>query len=230
MMRRILVGGLWLFGLFSVVAHYTPIFTLERIRVEGPAAHLEDEIASLLESDTGSNLLHVDLGRWADQIVRLPAIFSARTYVTLAGEAVARVHAILPICLIDTQPVAGVSASGIMLPLRDHPINSPIPIITGIGGRPDYYARSTGTQLLCALEFLSRWQAHQDYESYQLAEIHIGAASEVRVYLWPNRLYVQFGRGNWNAQIEMLGPVLKRLPLSEQSLDLRYSGQVIEAL
>lgn len=230
MMRRMLVGGLWLFGLFSVLAYYTPIFTLERIRVEGPAAHLEDEIATLLESEIGSNLLHVDLGRWADQIVLLPAIYSARTHITLAGEAVARVQAILPVCLIDTQPVAGVSASGIMLPLRDHPMSSSIPLITGIGGRPDYYARSAGRPLLGALEFLSRWKTHQDEDSYQLAEIHIGAASEVGVYLWPNRLYVQFGRGDWNTQIEMLGPVLKRLPLSEKSLDMRFAGQVIEVL
>lgn len=230
MKRRVMVGCLWLFGLFSVAAYYVPILTLEGVRVEGEAAHLEAKIESLLNSETGTNLLHVDLGLWADQIVKLPAIRSARTYVTLSGEAVARVSAALPVCLVDTRPVAGVSASGILLPLRSHPVNSAIPIITGIGGRPDYYAATVGSPLLCALEFLSRWHESANDESYQLAEIHIGPASEVGVYLWPNRLYVQFGRGDWNRQIAMLGPVLKRLPLSRQSLDMRFAGQVIEAL
>ena len=81
-----------------------------------------------------------------------------------------------------------------------------------------------------ALEFLSRWHVSRAAVELHLAEIHMTAAYEVGVYLWPDRLYVQFGRGEWDSQIEMIGPVLKRLPLSERSLDMRFSGQVIEAL
>ena len=230
MKRRVVVGFVWVFGLFSAVATYVPIFTLQAVRIEGNAASLEEVIESLLSSEIGSNLMRVDLSVWADQIVQLPAIRSARTFVTLSGEAVARVNAVEPVVLVDTQPVAGVSARGVILPLRFHPVVTPIPIITGIGGRPDYYANRAQSELLCALEFLSRWQAGHNHESYQLAEIHLGAASEVGVYLWPNRLYVQFGRGDWNKQIDLLWPVLKRLPLSEQALDMRFAGQVIKAL
>jgi hypothetical protein len=228
--RRIAVGCLWAFGLFSMVANYAPVFTLDGIRVEGQAANLEDDIKALLVSDSGSNLMQVDLDSWARDIVAMPAIRSARTYVTVFGEAVARVDAAVPVGLVDTNPVAGVSASGVVLPIVHHSSSERIPIITGIGGRPAYYGTTVGSQLLCALKFLSTWKDKQVDESYQLAEIHIGAASEVSVYLWPSRLYVQFGRGNWNQQIAMLWPVLKRLPLSEQSLDMRFAGQVVETL
>jgi hypothetical protein len=227
--RRLVILGLWLFGLFAAVAYYVPLFRLQRVLVEGQAAGQEEQITALLGAETGANLMRLDLAQWAERIAALPAIESARTYVTLAGSAVASVEATRPVCLVDTRPVAGVSAEGLILPLQAHRPAGRVPLITGVGGTPEDYSRSQNARLRCALAFLALWQELAPGWAPDLAEIQVTPDQEVKIYLWPDRLVVNLGRGEWNDRLATLWPVLKRLPVSHRTLDLRFAGRVVES-
>jgi hypothetical protein len=230
MTRRLVILSLWLFGLFAVVAYYVPLFRLQRVAVHGDAAGHTEEITALLAAEPGANVLRLDLAGWAKRITDLPAIQSARTYVTLTGSAVASVEAALPVCLVDTRPVSGVTADGVFLPLTRHRPVVPVSLVTGVGGVPEYYTRSQHDRLRCALAFRERWRALAPPDAPDLAEIEVTADHEVRIYLWPNRLLVNLGRGEWNDRLATLWPVLKRLPVSHRTLDLRFAGRVVESL
>ena len=227
-MRFKLIAGLfWLFGLFAVTCHFFPVFQLKTTRVEGYAGSSE-EIVALLGTAPGENLIRIDLGAWAARIAALPGVARARTRVTLHGAAVATVEREEPVCLIDTEPVAGVAKDGTILPLAKHAPERGIPLITGIGGAPTYYVRSRHPKLLTALQFFERWDRHIDKHQDRLSEIHVTADSEVGIYLWPERRYITVGRGNWNDRLEDLWTLVKRLPATDHPLDLRFSGTVVE--
>ena len=230
MTRRLVILGLWLFGLFAAVVYYVPLFRLQRVAVQGDAAGHIEQITAMLGAEPGANILRLDLAGWAERITDLPAIQSARTYVTLAGSAVASVEAALPVCLVDTRPVSGVTTDGVILPLTRHRPVVPVPLITGVGGVPQYYTRSQHPRLRCALAFRECWRAQVPADAPDLAEIQVTPDHEVKIYLWPDRLLVNLGRGEWNDRLATLWPVLKRLPVSHRTLDLRFAGRVVESL
>lgn len=227
-MRLKLVAGLfWLFGLFAVTCHVFPVFKLKSTRVEGYAGPRE-EIVALLDAAAGDNLVRIDLGGWATRIAALPGVARARTRITLRGVAVATIEREKPVCLVDTEPVAGVAGDGTILPLAMHAPERGIPLITGIGGAPTYYVRSRHPKLLTALQFFERWARQIDTQEDRLTEIHVSDDAEVGIYLWPERRYVTVGRGNWNDRLGDLWTLVKRLPASDRPLDLRFSGTVVE--
>jgi hypothetical protein len=230
MKRRAVITLLWAVGLFAVVCYYIPLFRLQEVQVFGRTGTSEDQIKALLDVEPGSNLLRLDLQGWANRIVALPEIQEARTYVTLTGKAVAHVEAAQPIGLVDTRPVAGVTAAGVLLPLADHAPSAALPLITGVGGTPDYYSDVPRRGVLTALAFLRQWRRQPEPRARRLVEVRLRPSGEVHVYLWPDRLLVNVGRGRWGERTETLWSVLKRLPLSDETLDLRFSGQVIGSL
>jgi hypothetical protein len=227
MKRRIVTGFFWLLGLFAAVSFHFPLFKFQSIRVDG-AAHDEAAIAALLDASAGDNLLRVDLGGWADRIAELPAVASVRAYVRLPDVAVASVELKAPVALVDTRPVAGLSADGMLLPLDIHAADRDLPLITGIGGEPSYYRLTANPRLLTALQFLGRWDRCIDKHQERLAEIHVNQDSEVGIYLWPERRFVTVGRGDWTDRLANLWPVIRRLPASDRPLDIRFSGTVVE--
>jgi hypothetical protein len=230
MTRRIVLGSLWAIGLFATFCHYVPVLKLSEVRVDGAIDGQSQQLASLLEREIGSNLLDVDLEGWASRIAVHPAVASVRTRITLTGRAVAHVTNERPVALVDTDPASGTTRTGVLLPLGQHLPEDVVPLITGVGGDPAYYLRSSSSTLSTALAFLNIWQEHADAEMPDLMEIHVTSDSEVDVYLWPDRLYVRLGRGMWKETIQKLWPVLSRLAASERSLDLRFRGQVVEAI
>jgi hypothetical protein len=217
-------------GLFATVCHYVPVLKLEEVIVKGAIDGQSKELASLLDAETGSNLLEVDLEGWARQIAARPAVASVRTRITLTGSAVAYVTNESPVALVDTQPASGTTRTGQLLSLLHHRPKDVVPLITGVGGEPEYYAQYSSPKLSTALAFLICWEDHADSDMPDLMEIHITDDLEVDVYLWPDRLYVRLGRGMWKETIEKLWPVLSRLAASERSLDLRFRGQVLETI
>ena len=230
MTRRVLLGSLWGIGLFATLCHYVPVLKLSEVRVEGAIEGQSRQLAQLLEADAGSNLLDVDLEGWARRIAVHPAVASVRTRITLTGRAVAHVTNERPVALVDTAPSSGTARTGVLLPLAQHQPEDVVPLITGVGGTPTYYARSSSPNLNTALAFLDVWQENADADLPELMEIHVTEDREVDVYLWPDRLYVRLGRGMWKETIQKLWPVLSRLAASERSLDLRFRGQVVEAI
>jgi hypothetical protein len=228
--RRILLGGLWAVGLLATVCHYVPVLKLGEVQVVGATGGQGEELASLLDTKTGSNLLDVDLEGWARRIAARPAVASVRTRVTLTGRAVAYVTNESPVALVDTEPASGTTRTGLLLPLCHHPPGEVVPLLTGIGGEPNYYVPCASSRLGTALAFLDSWREHADSRMPDLMEIHVTRDLEVDVYLWPDRLYVRLGRGMWKETIQKLWPVLSRLAASERTLDLRFRGQVLEAI
>jgi hypothetical protein len=117
-----------------------------------------------------------------------------------------------------------------MLPLSCHAPDSVVPLISGVGGEPKYYAVAWSPYIRTALAFYKEWTAHFDASSPRLLEIHVTPDEEINAYLWPDRLLVRMGRGNWQEPMQTLKPVLSHLAATERSLDLRFKGQVVETV
>lgn len=224
---KLIAGAFWLFGLFAVTCHFFPVFKFRAARVEGYAGPSSD-IVALLAAKPGDNLMKLDLEGWAARIAALPGVAQARTRITLGGEAVALIDRERPVCLVDTDPVAGATRDGTLLPLAAHPAGHDLPLITGIGGAPTYYVRSRHPRLLTALEFFARWSDRIDKHHDRLAEIHVTDNSEVGIFLWPERRYITVGRGAWNDRLDVLWTLVKRLPVSDRPIDIRFPGTVVE--
>jgi len=224
---RVLLGAVWLVGLFALACHHAPVFRLNEVCVQG-AGSQTDTVTTLLAEGEGTNLLQIDLERWADRVAALPAVARVRTHVTCGGRAVADVVLEVPVCLVDTRPVAGVTANGAQLPLAEHVPTSRLPLITGIGGEAEYYAVSDDPKLRTALAFVRDWCEFAGPFAARLTEVHINQALEVSILLWPERLYIRMGRGDWQQALSRLWAVLARLPVCGDELDMRFKDQVID--
>jgi hypothetical protein len=227
MKSRLLLLSVWLLGVFAALCHYVTVFSLEQVEVR-QAGGYADTIATLLEAESGDNLLTLDLEAWARRAARLPAVAGVRAHVTLSGRAVADVDLAPPLGLVDTEPVAGVTASGMLVPLVEHVPTSRLPLITGVGGTPTYYRASPDDRLHTGLAFIRAWNAQHRVLAERLAEVRVDATREVTIMLWPERRYIRMGRGDWPRALRQLYPVLSRLPAAGGELDMRFTGQVVE--
>jgi cell division septal protein FtsQ len=225
--RRFIIGIFWLFGLFAVASFHFPVFRFHRVQVNGAGGDAA-QVAALLDASDGDNLIRLDLGGWAERIAALPAVASVRTYLKLGGVAIASVEQKEPVALVDTDPVSGLSADGMLLPLKVHLASRDLPMVTGVGGEPSYYRVTANPRLLTALAFLGRWNRIIEKQRDRLAEIHVNQDSEVGIYIWPERRFITVGRGDWEDRLADLWPVIRRLPPSDRPLDLRFSGSVVE--
>lgn len=228
MKLRLTVLAIWLAGIFAAVCLNYPVFKLREVVVQGNHAESTEKIASLLDAAAGENIFAVDLHSWVSRIVASPAVERARAYVTLTGKAVVKVEETAPQFLLDTRPISGLSANREVLPLRQHPIVDRVPLISGVGGEPDYYSVSDDPRVLTAMRFYTRWLEYCGDYNDRLAEIHVTPDFEIGVYLWPDRRYVTLGRGNWDDKLVNLWRLLKRLPRGVAPLDMRFARQVIE--
>jgi hypothetical protein len=203
---------------------------LHRIEVEGALPSQRDKYAALLGAQPGANLLSLDLAAWSERILSDRAVSSVRVRTSLSGTVRADVELQHPAFLLDTHPVCGLSDQEVMLPLLYHEPETRVPLLSGVGGTPDYYQIAWSPRIRTALAFARVWNAKFGNDSLQLSEIHVTPDGEVEAYLWPNRLLIRMGRGNWQAPMTTLKPILSHLAASERSLDMRFEGQVVETV
>jgi hypothetical protein len=230
MIRRVALFLLLTVGAFACVCHYLPIFVLSRVDVQGALPGQKEKYAALLGAEPGANLLDLDLKGWSERILAEAGVARVHVNVSLGGVARAAVELKRPVFLLDTRPVCGLSDRCEMLPLLYHPPDSTLPLISGIGGEPKYYEKHWSSHVRTAMAFHDAWREHLGEGGPRLSEIHVTPDGEVDAYLWPDRLLVRLGRGNWQQPMNNLKPILSHLGATERTLDLRFEGQVVESV
>lgn len=230
MIRRIAYLVLLAVGSFACVCHYVPVFVLHRIQVDGALPGQAEKYAALLDAEPGANLLSLDLGAWARRILADAAVARVHVRSSLSGLAQASVELEHPVYLLDTQPVCGLSSEGDMLPLLYHPPSPRLPLISGVGGEAVFYKTAWSPRIRTAVAFHRAWLKHFGPDTPELMEIHVSPDGEVDAYLWPNRLLVRMGRGDWQEPMQTLNPILNHLAATERTLDMRFAGQVVETV
>ena len=230
MIRRIVLLVILTVGAFACACHYLPIFVLTKVEVQGALPGQGEKYGALLQAKPGDNLLGLDLKAWARRILADAGVDRVHVSVSLAGVARAEVELKHPVFLLDTQPICGLSDQFAMLPILYHPPDPPVPLISGVGGEPNYYQIAWSPRLRTAMAFYRMWREHLGEDGPQLMEIHVTPDGEVDAYLWPNRLLVRLGRGDWQQPMNTLKPILSHLAATERTLDLRFAGQVVETV
>lgn len=230
MIRKIALLLLLTVGAFTCACHYLPIFVLSRVEVSGALPGQGERLAALLEARPGDNLLDLDLKAWAQRIQSDLGVERVHVKVDWGGVARASVELKKPLLLLDTKPVCGLSDRFVMLPLLYHQPDSTLPLVSGVGGEPNYYQTNWSSKVRAAAEFLTAWHEHLGDQAPQLSEIHVTPEGEIDAYLWPDRLQVRLGRGNWQKPLNILKPILAHLGASERTLDMRFEGQVVEVV
>lgn len=230
MIRRIALLSLLTLGAFACACHYLPIFVLTRVEVSGALPGQGERLAALLEAHPGDNLLDIDLKGWSERILADAGVLRVHVKVDWGGVAKASVELKRPVLLLDTQPVCGLTDQFVMLPLLYHAPDSTLPLVSGVGGEPNYYHTAWSSKIRTAAAFLRVWREHLGDPVPQLSEIHVTHEGEVEAYLWPDRILVRLGRGNWEQPLHTLKPILSHLGASERTLDLRFEGQVVETV
>ena len=230
MIRRVALFLLFTLGAFTCACHYLPIFVLSRVEVSGALPGQGERLAALLEARPGANLLDLDLKGWADRILADQGVDRVQVKVDWGGVARASVELKHPELLVDTQPVCGLTDRFVMLPLLYHQPDSTLPLVSGVGGEPDYYRTNWSSKVRAAAAFVREWREQLGDQAPQLSEIHVTAEGEIDAYLWPDRLLIRLGRGGWQKPLHTLKPILAHLGASERTLDLRFVGQVVEVV
>lgn len=230
MIRRISLLLILTLGAFTCACHYLPILVLTRVEVSGALPGQGERLAALLEAKAGDNLLDLDLEGWSKRIAAEAGVSRVRVNVNWGGVAHASVELSHPVLLLDTKPVCGLNEQFVMLPLLYHAADSTLPLVSGIGGEPKYYQTAWSSKIRTAAAFLRVWREHLSEPAPQLSEIHVTPDGEVEAYLWPDRILVRLGRGNWEQPLNTLMPILSHLAPSERTLDLRFQGQVVETV
>ena len=65
MTRRVLLGTLWVFGLFAVLCHHVPVLQLQSVEVQGGLGSEREFVAKLLHQETLTQYNRLTMGSQA---------------------------------------------------------------------------------------------------------------------------------------------------------------------
>lgn len=209
-------------ALFALAA--TPLFTVQKIAVQGNQAVTSEEIQKELAGFQGENLLLLDPDLLSRKLAGDKRILQTRIKLTWPNRMVVEVTEKKPIFLLKLGKILGLAQNGEILPL-DTADQYQLPWVVGLKGqgfRP--YSCPHLPELQQLLEFYRAVQSINKELWSLISEIDLTTRDDLTLQVVPGDIKVRLGRGNYAQKVSRLVEILGLEEEPVAGIDLRFEN------